>query len=143
MSKKKIIMKDVATQTNEYVKPELTYTDKLSKKDIASYLENFEKVDDVNELKVGNNIRYFLKKGDEMNFRIGGTILNIDGLPEWIYVGAGNIKWSIQLKDAIIFKMIDVNKLRSEYEEIIRDNKMEIEKLTKYIARMKKDIKKN
>lgn len=32
MSKKKIIMKDVATQTNEYVKPELTYTDKLSKK---------------------------------------------------------------------------------------------------------------
>lgn len=134
-------------KTNDYKKPIVTFTDKLSKKDVAEMLTNYEKIYEKNkmsqmdELELGSHIRYFETVNGIVKFRMGGTVIVKTGLPTYLVLTNGAQKWSLQMiKCDAIFKLINVSKLRLEYTEIIRKKDQQLEEMALLIKRLKKDI---
>lgn len=134
---------------DKYKKPEITYTEKLTKDDIAEKLENYEKVTNINDVPIGTHIRYFTTENGEKKFRLGGLLINKSGLPEYVVISTGTRKWSVQTKDTIFFKQMSIPALRREYElklnekdKIIDTHERKIKELTQYIYDLQKGIKK-
>jgi len=72
---------------DNYKRPEITYTDKLSKSQIKELLIDYERVKDVKELEKippGTHLRYFEMKNKELKFRTGGVLTVNSGLPDYI-----------------------------------------------------------
>ena len=93
----------------EYKKPEITYTDKLSKNQIQELLADYEKINNIEELKkvpIGTHIRYFDIKNNEMKFRTGGILTVNTGLPDYIILNSGHVSWSVQVKTSLLFRRI-------------------------------------
>lgn len=120
-------------------RPELTYTDLLTKKDIEGLLLDYEKVDDLDSVKIGTHIRYFENKDGELKFRVGG-ILKVKGLPNYIILNNGKVGWSVQVKSCIFFRKLLIEDVRNEYKQIIINKDIELEKLRSYIKIKEKEI---
>ncbi len=123
-------------------KEKQTYTERLSKDEIKEFLTDYEPVNDVNKLQLGDHIRYFKKENNEMKFRMGGVLINKNGLPDYIIltIGGGAKGWSVQLNTAQLFRKIKVEDIRNEYSEKIKEKDQIITELTKYIKKLQKDI---
>lgn len=140
-SKKNIKKFDVEddVKSQDYIKPTLTYTEKLSKKDIEDMLIDYERVNDLTTIKLGSHVRYFeTSENDDIKFRIGGNVIFIK-LPDYIMLGNGNVKWSVQIKKSVFFKRIDILTLREEFKYEISLKDKEINELSILI----RDLKKN
>ena len=109
---------------DEYVKAEITYTDKLSKSQINQLLYDYEKVENVNDIQkinLGTFIRYFENKNGELKFRTGGILTVNTGYPDYLILSNGKISWSVQIKNCIFFKRITIEQIREEYnKELLR-----------------------
>jgi len=124
-----------------YDRPELTYTDLLTKKDIEGLLLDYEKVD-TNKLDgvlIGTHMRYFEKKDSELKFRVGG-VLKVKGLPDYIVLNNGKVGWSVQVKNCIFFKKISIESVRNEFKQMLINKDVELEKLQSYIRTKEKEI---
>jgi hypothetical protein len=87
-----------------YKQPKYTYTEKLTKEEIASKLEDYKKVNDISTVLNGTHLRYFITKDGKKLFRMGGHIINKDGLPEYIVLSNGKNSWSVQLDGTTFFQ---------------------------------------
>jgi hypothetical protein len=144
--KKPIIKKPNAIRDSDYKRPQLTYTDKLSKKEIESLLLDYEKVDDLSEVPTGTHIRYFEDKDGELKFRLGGTLTIKTGLPVYCILTNNKVSWSVQVKKCIFFKRISIKDIKEEYEEKLLEKDKDINELRSLVRKLKTeiiDIKKN
>jgi hypothetical protein len=124
-----------------YVRPVLTYTDKLSKKEIESLLLDYEKVDDLSKVPIGTYIRYFENKDGELKFRIGGTLTIKNGLPDYCILFNNKVSWSVQVKQCIFFRRITIKEIREEYEQKLLEKDRELNELRVLIRQLKKGNK--
>ena len=130
---------------DEYTRPKLTYTDKLTKDDIEDMLEDYKQVLDINKIPVGSHLRYFTMKNNVKKFRTGGVLHNNTGLPDYIVLSNGTRTWSVQTKNTTFFKKMNINEIKAEYEDIITDLEKKVTMLEKkndelrfYIVELKK-----
>ena len=134
-SNKKEITKEITKETNlqknqenkdKYKKPEITYTDKLSKSQIRQLLFDYEEIkslDELQKIEPGTHLRYFENKDNELKFRTGGILTVIKGFPDYLILNNGKLSWSVQIKNTIFFKRITVDEIKKEYQsELTRLN---------------------
>ncbi len=134
--------KDIKLESNKYKKngferPEITYTDQLSKEEIQEKLADYSKVEDIYKVPLGVHLRYFVKKDGQMLFRMGGQLFKNSGLPEYVILKSGtNAQWSVQIKDTVFYRKMTLAEIKEEYEDIIKKKNEKIqalkEKLKKY-----------
>lgn len=140
--KKNSEKKEIKLESNKYKKngferPEITYTDQLSKEEIQEKLADYSKVEDIYKVPLGVHLRYFVKKDGQMLFRMGGQLFKNNGLPEYVILKSGtNAQWSVQVKDTIFYRKMTLDEIKQEYEDIIKKKNEKIqalkEKLKKY-----------
>jgi hypothetical protein len=140
--KKNSEKKEIKLESNKYKKngferPEITYTDQLSKEEIQDKLADYSKVEDIYKVPLGVHLRYFVKKDGQMLFRMGGQLFKNNGLPEYVILKSGtNAQWSVQVKDTIFYRKMTLDEIKQEYEDIIKKKNEKIlalkEKLKKY-----------
>ena len=87
---------DSPKYTTGYVRPEVTFQDTLQNKDeMLKRLENYERVDDIEEVPLGTHIRYVtLDRNKKQVFRLGGILRRIH--PKYLSLSNGNHTWSVQ-----------------------------------------------
>ncbi|AYV82198.1 MAG: hypothetical protein Homavirus15_7 [Homavirus sp.] len=135
---------------DEYSRPKLTYTDKLTAEEIETLLDDYKKVDDIYQVPMGTHMRYFLVKNGVKKFRTGGILSNSTGLPKYVVLSNGTKTWSVQTKDTVFFKKMTLNEIKGDYEDIIDDLEKKVSDLEKkntelrnYILHLKKNNKIN
>jgi hypothetical protein len=108
-----------------YKRPEITYTDKLSKTQIRELLIDYERVKDIKDLEKiqpGTHLRYFEMKNKELKFRTGGVLTVNSGLPNYVILSNGKLSWSVQVAPSIFFKRITIKQIREEYDKLLFNN---------------------
>jgi len=108
-----------AFKKNGYTRPDITYTDQLSKDQIEKKLEDYKKVDDIYKVPLGVHLRYFSNIDGKMVFRMGGQLHKNTGLPAYIILTNGKNQWSVQVKDTIFYRKMVLQEIKDEYENII------------------------
>lgn len=117
---------------DEYQRPIQTYTEKLTRNDIKNKLEDYIKIDNIKDLKVGQHIRYFIKSDDEtLKFRSGGTIIKIDKMYKYIVLTNSKLTWSVQVQNSVLFRKLTVQELKDEFKKKLDDITSENEKIKK------------
>jgi hypothetical protein len=123
--------------TDDYIRPQNTFTDKLTEKDIENKLEDY-KEEDIYKIPLSTHVRYFKVEKDHKKFRTGGLLYKNDGLPDYVVLSNGRKTWSVQVKDAIFFRRMTSREIKKEYEEYI----VELEKKNKQLKELVKHLKK-
>ena len=111
----------------KYIRPKTPVTDRLSKEEITKLLEDYEHVEDINDVPTGTHIRYFVqdKKGGT-KFRLGGTL--IIKSDDYVILKS-NVAWSVQKKNTIFMAKKNINKIKEKYENIIQEKNQQIKAL--------------
>jgi hypothetical protein len=110
---------------DNYKRPEITYTDKLSKSQIKELLIDYERVKDIKDLEKippGTHLRYFEMKNKELKFRTGGVLTVNSGLPDYIILSNGKLSWSVQVATCIFFRRVTIKQIREEYDKLLFKN---------------------
>ena len=136
-NKKEIKLGSNKYKKNGFERPEITYTDQLSKEEIQDKLADYSKVEDIYKVPLGVHLRYFVKKDGQMLFRMGGQLFKNNGLPEYVILKSGtNAQWSVQIKDTVFYRKMSIVEIKQEYEDILKKKNEKIqalkEKLKKY-----------
>jgi len=140
--------KKTSIKNSNYIRPELTYTDLLTKEQIETLLIDFEEIKDINEISIGTFIRYFEYKDNELKFRVGG-ILSVKRPEEgYIYLKNNQINWPVQLKNCLLFRKLTTIEVRKEFDKKFFKQEKEINDLLKMVRdlemenlKLKKKIK--
>lgn len=83
--------------TNNYNRPETTYQDTLqNKKSMLEKLENYERVDNVEDVSLKTHVRYVTLHSEtrQQVFRLGGLLEEIH--PKYVKLSNGEFSWSVQ-----------------------------------------------
>ena len=104
-----------------YVRPDVTFTDQLSKEQIQEKLEDYTKVDDIYKVPLGVHLRYFTNKDGKLVFRMGGKLHRNTGLPDYLILDSGSAQWSVQVKDTIFYRKMTIDEIKTEYQNIINE----------------------
>ena len=92
-------------QKKTYEKPPIALGEKYTKLEIKDKLVDYNPVNDIKELEVGAQIKYFKRQEDgTLKFCDGGIIVNNSGLPTYIMVMNGTLSWSVQMIECTIFR---------------------------------------
>jgi len=131
MEYKNIITTDKSTQT-EYLRPMLTFTERLTKDEISIYLEDYKRVKNIYDIKIGALIRYFIRNPDDSNsllFRIGGEVYSTSHIPEYISLRSGYVIWSVYTENAIFFMKLSNDELKREFNDMLFEKNEKIKQL--------------
>jgi hypothetical protein len=116
-----------------------TFTENLTKEEINEKLEDYKLVDDISKVPLDTHLRYFVKKNNEMLFRMGGNLKRNLDLPNFIVLkNAIGTEWSVQVKDTIFYKKMSIKEIKEEYDGIISDLHNKIKKLKTKIKELEK-----
>ena len=126
---------------DSYKRPTVTYTDRLTEEQIRDQLQDYAQIKDISKVKLGSHIKYFSDVGGEKKFRVGGTLINNSGLPDYVVLLNGKSTWSVQTKNTIFFRQITISDIKEEYEEIIQNKDKEIIKLKNKIQVLSEKLK--
>lgn len=132
-------------KNNNYVRPIKTFTDGMTPEEIDESLQNYKQIthSDLYNIKLGTHFRYFKTDSDgKRHFRLGGNIINISGLPDYVVFGNGKITWSVQVKGTLFFQKISVEDIQNNCSETIKQKEILITEQKKEIQLLKKIIKK-
>ena len=79
-----------------YERPKVTHTDTLQNKQaMLEMLEDYERVDDIDEVALGTRVRYVtLDKTKKQAFRVGGILIKKH--ERYVVLSNGKVKWSVQ-----------------------------------------------
>ncbi len=109
---------------DDYKRPPITYSEKMSKEQIRQLLIDYEEIKNIkefNKIDSGTHLRYFENKDGELKFRTGGILTVKTGLPDYIILSNGKLSWSVQVKDCIFFRRVTSKDIKEEYEgELIK-----------------------
>ena len=134
---KNIIQKNFNQDDNTGVKK--TFTESLTKEEINEKLEDYKLVDDISKVSLDTHLRYFVKKDNEMLFRMGGNLKRNLDLPNFIVLkNAVGAEWTVQVKDTIFYKKMSIKEIKEEYDGIILDLHDKIKKLKAKIKELEK-----
>jgi len=135
-------MPEIIKKYEEYERPNITYTDTLSKDEIMELLQDFEKVEDIDKIKLGTYISYIDHTDNKVSFRIGGMI--IQNKPEYLVLMSGRTNFSVQKTNKIFFRRLNYIELKkemekniNEYKQIIEQKNQQIKELVLYIKKLK------
>lgn len=116
-----------------------TYTENLTKEEINEKLEDYKLVEDISKVPLDTHLRYFVKKDNEMLFRMGGNLKRNLDLPNFIVLkNAVGAEWTVQVKDTIFYKKMSVKEIKEEYDGIIEELHDKIKKLKARIKELEK-----
>lgn len=143
---KQITTQKVSNRISEttYIRPILTYTDKLSKEQVKELLVDYEQIKSLEELKninCGTHLRYFEFKDKELKFRTGGILTVSNGIPDYLILSSGKLSWSVQINKCIFFKRITIKQVREEYDKKIHSDAATINGLQRLLKDADKKIK--
>ena len=124
-----------------YVAPRKTFSDYLTREDIEKRLENYEKVDDIEFVKSGTHIRYFITDKDtgKKKFKNGGVLRR--KFPKYVVLVSNNLTWSVPKEGTSFYKKLTQEELLEECDQVIKDQDSEITKLKKELKKLKKKQK--
>ena len=127
-----------------------SYQDSLSPADIKKKLEEYQQVDDIDDVKIGTHLRYFTfnPSTGKKQFRLGGFLSKLD--KDYIIMNNGQLSWSVQKEKSVFFKKLSFGELKEEliekiskkYEKKIVDLVEENSKLKSTLKTIKKQLKK-
>lgn len=124
---------------NENNEKKKTFTDNLTKEEINEKLEDYKLVDDISKVPLDTHLRYFVKKDNEMLFRMGGNLKRNLDLPNYIVLkNAVGAEWTVQVKDTIFYKKMSIKEIKEEYDGIISELHDKIKKLKARIKELEK-----
>jgi hypothetical protein len=127
------------TQDNNNNEKKKTFTENLTKEDINEKLEDYKLVDDISKVPLDTHLRYFIKKDNEMLFRMGGNLKRNLDLPNFIVLkNALGTEWTVQVKDTIFYKKMSIKEIKEEYDGIITELHDKIKKLKTKIKELEK-----
>lgn len=113
----------------------------LSNEEVEKLLEDYEEVESVNDLKqvpLGTHIRYFLEKDGKTIFRYGGTLFDAKGVKKgYILLQNGQKRWSVQLKNASIWRRVSIDEVKDEYDEYVKELEKENNELKQKLIKYK------
>ena len=116
-----------------------TFTENLTKEEINEKLEDYKLVDDISKVPLDTHLRYFVKKNNEMLFRMGGNLKRNLDLPKFIILkNAVGTEWTVQVKYTIFYKKMSVKEIKEEYDGIISELHDKIKKLKLKIKELEK-----
>jgi hypothetical protein len=130
------------SDTDSYQKPEKTATDLLSPDEIKKRISNYEQVhgEALAEIVPNTRVQYFEVLEDKsFKYKPGGIVI-VNKYPDYMVLSNGRRNWSVQLINHIIFKEIDIDSLKSNYDTIIAEKDRQIEQLKHLIIKKKKEI---
>ena len=116
-----------------------TFTENLTKEDINEKLEDYKLVDDISKVQLDTHLRYFIKKDNEMLFRMGGNLKRNFDLPNFLVLkNAIGTEWTVQVKDTIFYKKMSIKEIKEEYDGIISELHDKIKKLKGRVKELEK-----
>jgi hypothetical protein len=132
---------------DNYVKTGNEIQSNLTQEDIEILLEEYEEIDNINQLSPGIHIRYYTiikKKNGDINklFRMGGTIIKIDLDKKYIVLSNNRLTWCVQIEQTIFYKKMSIQDVKHFYENELDENEIELKKYKSYIDRLKTELKK-
>jgi len=131
--------KETSIKNSKYERPEITYTDKLTKEQIETLLIDFEEIKNIEDVPIGTFIRYFdLIKG-ELKFRVGGILTVKRPKEGYIYLKNNLINWPVQLNRALLFRKITNAEIKKEYDNKLFKKDLEIEELLSLVKSITKE----
>ena len=105
-----------------YKRPEKTYQDTLTNKEIKDKLKDYKKCSDIKTVSIGSHLRYFTTNANkEKVFRLGGTLNKIDPEGRFVILGNGAISWSVQTSGTQFWQKLSESELKEELKEELRD----------------------
>lgn len=126
-----------------YDRPDMTYTEKLSKVQIQDLLVDYEQIKDNTELSVippGTHLRYFQMVNSKLKFRTGGILTVKSGLPNYVILSSGKVSWSVQVAECIFFKRITIKQLKKEFNKLLEDKQKDIISLNNLLKSQSNEI---
>jgi hypothetical protein len=112
------------TIDNNYKRPEKTYQDTLTNKEIKEKLKDYKKCTDIKTVSIGTHLRYFSTNANkEKVFRLGGTLNKNDPEGKYVILGNGSLSWSVQTGGAVFWQKLSESELKEELKkEILLDD---------------------
>lgn len=132
------IQKIIESDEESYDDPLKPKQDKLSKEEIIEILKEYKKVEDISELKIGTQVKYFtIDKGGELKFRMGGELMLNNGLPDYVILVSGKIMWSVQVKNTIFYRRLSYDEVIEPFKKKLIEKEKEIQLLKDIISNFK------
>lgn len=135
-------MSRIIKKYGDYVRPNITYTDTLTKREILEMLQDFEKINNIDDVPMGVYISYIDTTDNKATFRIGGTL--ILRKEEYIVLASGRTNFSVQKTNKVFFRRLNYIELKKEmektileYKKILTDKDQQIKQLILYIKKLK------
>lgn len=128
-----------------------SYQDSLSPAEIKKKLEEYQQVEDIDDVQIGTHLRYFTfnPSTGKKQFRLGGFLSKLD--KDYIVMNNGELSWSVQKDKTVFFKKVSFGELKEEiiekiskkYEKKIIELTDENTKLKNALKNIKKQLKNN
>ena len=121
-----------------YDRPTITLTDTLqSNAEMQKKLQNYVRVDDVEDIRINTHVRYVTLKDGQQTFRLGGLVKKIHN--KYIVLSNGTLSWSVQryhwddlskdpIFETVFFRLLSKD---DQLQKIILEQRLELEKLRK------------
>lgn len=88
---------------DNYIKPPITFTESLTSEEIKELLKNYKQVENINFVKKGTHLRYFIKDKDgNYKFRLGGKLI-LNNTPKYIVLSNKSKTWCVQKINTIFY----------------------------------------
>ena len=127
-----------------------SYQDSLSPAEIKKKLEEYQQVNEIDDIKIGTHLRYFTfnPSTGKKQFRLGGFLSKLD--KDYIVMNNGQFSWSVQKDKTVFFKKLSygdlkeelIEKISKKYEKKIIEISEENVKLKNALKTIKKQLKK-
>jgi hypothetical protein len=107
----------------------LTFTDRLSKEDIKAKLENYNRIDNIDEFEkvsIGTHLRYFKYEDGEYKFRMGGILINKKQIKKYVVLANNGKTWCANTQKCIFFSKKSNKDLEKRYNVVIRKQNREM-----------------
>ena len=127
---------------SSYERPKVTFTDTLQSNDkMKEKLQNYIRVDDIDDVSLNTHLRYVTLKDGEQRFCLGGLLKKKHN--KYVVLSNGTFSWSVQRyhfneeDDEPIFETAFFRILSKEEQQgdLIEKQSQEIEKLKKLLGK--------
>ena len=120
--------------------------DKLTAVEIKEKLEDYVQIKNFDNVLLNTHIRYFtkVKKNKKVKkvFRLGGFLKNKNNKDLYVVLTNGKASWSVQVKDSIFFRKLNLDEIKEQYEDEIDELKYQLKKYKKENKRLREKLSK-
>ena len=130
---------------DDYIRPNVTYTDKLTAEEIKEKLRYYKQVKSTKELSkipLHTQIKYFKIDNNDSKFRIGGRLKSKKNADTYIVLYNNKKSWSVDTQHAIFFKKMTAEEMEKQSKERIQQLENQISDLKSDFNKVKKENKK-